>query len=72
MNNSISESVFDIASQKEFRRDAVRRLSERHPDSPKYKSQMADYILSDECVEDLARLKSGEFYFDMPTPESIP
>ena len=67
MNNSISESVFDIASQKEFRRDAVRRLSERHPDSPKYKSQMADYILSDECVEDLARLKSGEFYFDMPT-----
>ena len=64
MSTLIRESVFDIAAREDFRADFLRHMESKHPERSEAFQETAAYIASDACLEDLARLRSGDYYFD--------
>ena len=65
MGKKMNESVFDIAARKDVRESFLRRMEDRHPKKSEAFQEAAAYIASDACLEDLARLKSGDYYFGL-------
>ena len=70
-------TVFETAKQVETReRFAQNRIRNKLGKNRKYSDEeiedMCEYILGDECVRDIERLESGDYYFDYPKYRLIP
>jgi len=61
----MNESVFDIAARREVRENYLSRMESRHSKQSEDFQEAAAYIASDACLEDLACLKSGDYYFGL-------
>lgn len=64
MDIQIRKSVFDIAAREDFRTNFLRHMESKHPERAEAFQETAAYIASDACLEDLARLRAGDYYFD--------
>jgi hypothetical protein len=69
--------IFEKAKQIERREEfAESRLRKKLLHSYNYNeedvNEMCEYILGDECVRDIERLESGDYYFDYPQYRLIP
>ena len=70
-------TVFETAKQVETRESfAQYRIMNKLGKNRKYSDEeiedMCGYILSDECIRDIERLESGDYYFDYPQYRLIP
>ena len=59
--------IFDKMLTESCKREFFERKSLRLSTDEKYLCQLSEYLFSNECDNDVRRLKSGDYFFDAPT-----
>lgn len=63
--------IFDKIIDKSYRINFWQYKKERMPDDD-IREFTEQYILSEQCEEDISRLKNGDYYFSIPTMKLVP